>query len=169
MVRAFCNDIKNTVTFERTWMGNVASQHLYKLARISFQVVAGLVDPSCAPCTLRDLVCKDFGVPTDSTVQVASVARFNQWSTCKVGNAVLVRDGDGYVASLVWKHVAVLGQTFSLLQLSRRIEYKGQGRYASWSLSSDPTWAKTSDIIAVTMWTYEARDTVRTLIPFHLR
>ena len=169
MVRAFCNDVKNTMIFERTCMGNVVSQHLYKLANSSFHVGVGLVHPSCAPRALCDVVRKDLGLPNDSAVQVANVARFNEWATCKVGNVVLVRDGVGHVAGLVWKHVAVLGHTFSLMQLSRHVEDEINAGYTSWSLYSKPVWSKTSDIIAVTTWKYETNDVVHTLIPRHLR
>ena len=165
MIRRFCNDIQNTVAFERSAMGAVVCQHLHELSsKSNFDYSAGLINPYAAPKALQQVVSDDLCAGRATDVQTALKVRVNAWAVVVNGDVVLVKSGRSFTAAYVWKSVAVEGICWSLAQLARYTEWNSDAGVATWELYAEPTWIFSEDILDPCVFCWLGPTTFKTLL-----
>ena len=165
MIRRFCNDVVNTVEFERSVMGQVVCQHLFELSsKENFNYSVGLVNPYAAPKQLRAIVSDDLCAGRAVDVQTALKVRANAWAVVVSGDVVLVKSGQSFTAAHLWKNVAVEGRCVSLVQLARYTEWNSDAGVATWELYEEPTWILSEDIMDPCVFCWIGPTTFKTLL-----
>jgi hypothetical protein len=166
MVRDFCNTMRNTISFERSVMSNVVCQQLHDLGLADrFNYAVGLVNPRPATRELAQLLCDMLPEIDASAFTMAHIVRFNTWSTCAVGDAVLVQDGVGFCAGWVWKHASAMDVAMSLIQFGDLVAKDTEVGVATWRLQEKPAWVLADNILEVCIFSWEGPRSLRTLLP----
>jgi len=166
MIRRFCNDIQNTMAFERDVMGAVVCQHLFELSsKNNFDYSVGLVNPYPAPKMLREIVSADLCAGEATDVQTALKVRVNPWVVVVNGDVVFVKSGRSFTAAYVWKTVAVEGVCcWSLVQLARYTDWNSDAGVATWELADEPSWILSEDIMDPCAFCWLGPTTFKTLL-----
>ena len=132
----------------------------------TFDYKVGLVMPRSAPKELAQRLIADighgFGV---EDVSMARFLRFNAWSTCAAGDAILIKDGHGFIAGWVWKNLSIHGVPVSLVQCGDLVSKDAEKGIATWTLRSTPEWVSVRLILDVTIFCWESHTVLRTLLP----
>ena len=167
VVKRFASDILNTVSYERSVLGEVTAHQLESLAGDSNLCEdVGLLDPKPAPPKMRLLLETELEASGFECL-TSREARVSAWATCCKGDVVLVKDEDRFCAGQVCFHACYGGEHISLVSLWDFI--KGDGTSAEWQAASNPILVETCEIYTSVISTRLREGVVRTLLPIHMR
>jgi hypothetical protein len=165
--KAFAQDCRNTVTFDKTVLDEILAQHFAELSDESvFQCNFGLVGAHAASakmCVFLQLLLHLSPAQVD-TIKTSVKARFGVVGTCRRGDIVLVKDGDSYVAAELCFLAMIQGLHFALLSVWSLADENLEARSATWNAVNNYRLYPLADILAV-CWYKRYAGTVVTLRP----
>ena len=166
MCKRYCNDICNTISFERSVLGEVTGHQLFRLRQPdTFSFSVGLVNPKPARKKLADILHASFSDIWNPAMpyMTSVVARYCEWECCHRYDVVLVREPVGFSCGQVWFHASVNGSTLSCISMWTLIAM--DGAYATWRFRDNPLLMDTTDILDCVIWS-RTGDVVTTIIPY---
>lgn len=169
MVKRYATEICNTVTYERSILGEVCSHHLAELAKPDVFSFEGLVKPRPAPPRVHELLTSELELPVGEQVLYSHEARCSSFEPCSKGDVVLLEHGGQVVAGQVWFHAAAMGIQISMVSLWSRNSLRPDCEAAEWLIEQRPTLVFGSDILSCVAHTTCRPGVCRTLIPVHVR
>ena len=101
---------------------------------------------------------------------VSNIARISEFEQCHVKDVVLIKYGNDFIAGEVWLHVAVSGQTYSVVSCWSLRTLNKEHRCALWLKNDNcPAFFETGEIICCVIWeSVGVHNVVKTLLPTKL-
>lgn len=171
MVKRYATEICNTVSFERSVLGEVISHHLSELAHEDAFPKEGLVRPRYATHRLQSFLASSFHLPEGERCSFSHTARFSQHESCSKGDVVLFKDEatGAILAGQIWFHTVVYEVGLTVLTTWERSNWDTVSGAAEWLVRKAPIFVKTSDIRASVAHCECRPGVCRTLVPCILR
>ena len=94
MLKRYMNDIRNTLTFERSVLSEVTCHHFDALVNKSFDFRPGLLKPRKASAQTAKFFLDMFELPADTQVMRSSTSSHRPLATTSVGDVVMYYEPD---------------------------------------------------------------------------
>ena len=171
VAKRFCEDVKNTIAYERSVLVQVLAFHMVQLQDSTvFMLDAGLVSPQRAPAKLASFIQDYF--ETNSPVYTSDKAKLSSFASCQQRDVVLIQDPvDGFIAGEVYFLCRVDGFDLSYIELWALVGKDGDAGVAEWSIPANPsrTFVLLEDILCSVTYLKHRPGFVKTLLPIQFR
>ena len=167
LIRRYATPIANAKTFEHSVLSEITGHHIAALnARGALNFDVGLVSPRRANARTRAALLGVLELLGDHEVHIAAESRFHAFETCRKGDVVFVKSGEGISVGQASCHAAIDGAPLSVVACWELKSMQWSSRSAVWRVSvGDAQLFPTSDILAVAVWMAMGDDLARTLLP----
>jgi hypothetical protein len=173
LVKRYSNDICNTISFEKSVLGEVCSHTLAKLSEPGlFSSDVCLLKPRKATPQIVSLLQEQLQVQlSDTDCFTGSTVRLGFLGSCSCKDVVLLKtDGRSVLeAGEVLLHMEAAGELFSLVSLWQPLGVDNARGSTDWKVVSDPTLVFTTDIAAAVTYSMCRPDVARILVPYSLK
>ena len=170
--KRYATELTNTSSRTALLM-EVTSHHLGQLSEPdSFRFSVGLVGARAPSKATKQSLARNLSIDcAEQHVLWSNESRFSPLATCKKGDMVLFRSGDGGTkAGSVQLHLEVEGVAVSLLSLLSLVRAEAGSGYSVWTRGGDDaTLVETGCILETVLYSNLANNTVGIILPVEFR
>ena len=167
MLKRYCQDVSNTVTFEESVLGEVSAHHLFELKNTTgLGVSVGLVDPVGPNKALLEYLLECFPGVAPEHIRTSQTLRFSEFDCCSKGDVVLLKDDSGFKAGQIWWLASVYQQCVALVSSWDAVSKTATS--INWFAVDAPELFAAEDILETCIWK-RSGDVVTTLLPPSVR
>jgi hypothetical protein len=169
-VKAYANDIKNTIMFDESILSEVTCAHLARMNDPDvFSTRIGLIQPRMPTPKLARLVYEalDLDVNTRYHVLIGKESSFNKFGTCAINDVVAMQFGTALQIGQVRFHFEVEGEPVSIISTWDDLNPDEHGSCVC-KPSGRHITIETSDNLETLIWKMTSNSKVRVLLPQHL-
>jgi hypothetical protein len=169
-VKAYANDIKNTIMFDESILSEVTCAHLARMDDPDvFSTRVGLIQPRMPTPKLARLVYEALDIDVNIRVHVlmGRESRFNKFGTCAINDVVAMQVGTALQIGQVRFHFEVEGEPVSIISTWDDLKPDEHGSCVC-KPSGRHITIETSDILETLTWKMTSNGKARVLLPKHL-